>query len=158
MERRLKKLKLDRFGKVDLSYQARRDDSAPWDDYTMSCNAAPRPEMALALQALVPDVLDICELPDDYAGGMTVASVSLSYGGDAETMGAVITALKALVGARAPLVLNTPHLPSASYSDGDEPTLGGETVAKLLDVEGEAFLYVDGDRAQGSLFGKAGAR
>lgn len=155
MERRLRKLKLGKDGKVELAFQQRAEPERPWDDFAMTCNDAPRPEMATALQALVPDLLDICELPEDYRSGLTIASVSLSYGGDEETMGAVMTGLKALCTARAPLVLNSPHLPSEPYSDGaDEPTLPAETVAKLATVEGEAFLYVDGDRAQGSLFAK----
>lgn len=157
MERRLQKLKMGKDGKVNIAFQQRADPERPWDDLVMTCNDAPRPEMATALQDLVPDLLDICELPEDYRSGLTIGSVSLSYGGDAETMGAVITGLKALRTTRAPLVLNSPHLPSESYSGDDaEPVLSSETVAKLATVEGEAFLYVDGDRAQRSLFGGGG--
>jgi len=120
---------------------------------TLTSKDKPRPEFDQALHRLIPHVIDICELPKPYKQGMEISGVSYSYGGDDETMGATITALKTLAATNAPLVLNTPHKPSAPYSEGADKSncLTGEAVEHLEGVIIEAEKFINGDRAQGEL-------
>ena len=119
------------------------------DDYSLSCNEKPLPSFTKAMNALVDHVLEICELGDEQARSLTVTGVSFNYQGDEEIMGAVITAEKNLDTANAPLVLNTPHLPSRDASaHGDQPVLTPECVTDLLRLQQEAEKYVNGQRLQ----------
>lgn len=91
-------------------------------------------------------------MPSDQASQVSVKGVTVTWTN--EVMGAVITACKSLKSANAPLVLNTPHLPSEAYSGQDSdpnPTLPGDTVMRIRRVLEQAGLYLDGSRAQGNL-------
>ena len=122
------------------------------DKHSLDCRQAPKQEFVNALTALVPSVVAICELPDDYVVGIEIRGVSFSWAKD--IMGATITALKTLNDSDAPLVLNSPHKPSEPYSEtGDNRNcLSAATVVALEEVLMEAERYVEGERAQGSLF------
>ncbi len=156
MARRFTKIKYD--GKtVFLQYQ---QGPAFKDEYSMKCRELPRPEFAEALKALAPEVLYLCELATAYLNRIKVRSVSLNYGGKGETMGATITSQMDLYNSNCPLNLNTPNKPVEPYNtdcEYDDDTLAkmclrGECVDKLEDLIDEANKYVDGQRAQGSLF------
>jgi len=108
----------------------------------------PRPELDKTLQALKPEALKICELPDDYGKNMRVSGVSLSHKQD--VMGATITLVKKLTHSNTPFVINTPFLPSEPYNHADQnaPTLSTITVKLIETLVDEAEEYIDGDRAQ----------
>ena len=123
------------------------------DEYVVTCNARPAPSFLAALAALRTHVGTICELPVEYVERLDVRGASYSYGGKAEVMGATITALKSLTTARAPLVLNTPHLASAPMSETDEaPLLAPLAGTALETLAREALRYVDGHREQSEMF------
>jgi hypothetical protein len=148
---RYTKIKLtDKGTKVHLAWE--EGDTTPRDERTLTSADDPRPELRERLADLVPGVLEICELPEDYRRGMSVSGVSLSYSDDG-VMGATIIASKSLETARAPLNLVTPHLPVAPYSESDieAPVLPPHVVDALAALEDEANLYRDGDRAQARL-------
>jgi phage terminase small subunit len=69
-------------------------------------------------------------------------------------MGAGVTALVSLKTCNAPLVINTPHLPREPYVEDDEecPVMEAHWAAAIEAVLIEAERYLDGKRAQGSLF------
>jgi len=132
--------------KVRIEYQRKRVDDR-YDEAVIASFDRPRPEFVAALQALAADVCLICELPADQVERLSVRGASFSHTND--VMGAVITAMKPVKTAQSPLVLNTPHIPSAPYSDeGGGPVLAEETVARLEAVINEAAQYIDGNRAQ----------
>lgn len=126
------------------------------DEYKLSCCDHPHATLTDALGKLREHVATICCLSESYCREMEIRSVSFSYGGDERVMGATITALKKLSTATAPLVLNTPHLASASYNaDQDEgigPLLSEDAVEALEELQVEAMRYVDGWRSQLELF------
>lgn len=124
------------------------------DEFQLSCVDAPATDLLDALAALRPRVAEICQLPEEYCASMEIRGVSFSYGGEGRVMGATITALKPLATANAPLVVNTPHLASESYSE-DGPTdklLSTAAIVALEAVMVEALRYIDGHRAQRDLF------
>lgn len=136
--------------KIAIEY-AVQTDQGETDEFSLSCSQKALPEFYLALNELGKHVVKICELPDEYVGGLTVLGVKFTW--TDEIMGAVISAKKALSECDSPLFLNTPHMPERPYS----PTGGGkclpakttEALEKLLE---EAERYVHGERVQLSLF------
>lgn len=161
MPRRFKKIKFDG-EQVFLQYE---EGASFENEYTIKCKELPRPEMVAALEDLRPEVLLLCELPDSYLDRIDVRSVSLNYGGPAETMGATITARMKLYHSNCPLNLNTPNKPVEPYNtdcDYDDDTyekmcLSEDCVDKLEVLIEEAEAYINGHRAQGSLFGEDSA-
>lgn len=153
MSRRLKKVSYD--GKrVLVRWEVPKLKGT--DEHELHCCDEPANGLRLALELLRPHVLLICELPEAYGEvGLEVRGASFSYGGEDEVMGATITALKHVGTANAPLVLNTPHLASAPYSeegDASGPLLSRNAIEALDHLSREAFRYVEGYRAQGDLF------
>lgn len=138
--------------KVRIEYTIDRPDGGEADEYTLQSADKPLPSFETALLALTPDVVDICELDKLSAANIAVRGVTFTWKND--IMGACITALKSLATANAPLVLNTPHLPSESYSgnpDDTGPTLSRGTIDRLGRLLLEAGRYIDGERAQAKL-------
>src|SRR5690606_21894230 len=101
-----------------LEYERTRPQGGDPDEFVLSCADLPLQSLEVALQALVVDVLTICELdPATNGSRLAVRGVSLTYAHDIR--GACVTALKNLKGSHAPLVLNTPHLPEMPYNADD---------------------------------------
>lgn len=124
------------------------------DEFSFSCLDEPKPDFVKALRDLDQDVLEMCELPEDYLGRIQTSGVSFSYGGENETMGAVIIASMILHKSNTGLNLNTPHKTKDFYGEtGDEKQLLNPTcVSRLNHLMEEAEDYVKGIRAQGDLF------
>lgn len=150
---RFTKIKIDKNGKVCLSYQ-KMNSKGEWDDYSMSCADEPAPSFHVAMTAMRTHAIEMCELPDEYTGKLAVFSVSLSYAGPQDTMGCVITSRVNLVRSNCPLILNSPHKIETPYgtSEPDEadpaallPDGCKEAIAVLCE---EAQRYLDGERAQ----------
>lgn len=149
MNRDVKKISWDG-ERVKIRYEVPRSNGV--DEYEMNCTDAPTSGLTSALGALKKHVATICELPAGYVEkGVEIRGVSFSYGGDDRVMGATITALKTVSTANAPLVLNTPHLPSNSYTEDDAgltPTLPRECIDDLRQLQAEVLAYIDGQRVQ----------
>ena len=153
--RRICKVKLNKEKRVTMEYEE-KNMRGQWDQYSLSCADAPRPEFEQALASLAEHVVDLCELPETYIHRIAVKSVSFSYGGEAEVMGAVISAGMTLEFSNQPLNLNTPHKASDSYSAGpadEKQLLPGRCVKALDRLQDECMRYIMGDRAQMQLFG-----
>lgn len=154
MKKRICKIKISKENRVEINYQQKSQTDA-WNDFTMSCVEKGEPALYLALHELRQDVIEMCEQPDHYIDRITIKSVSFSYGGEKEVMGATISAAMTLEQSNCPLNLNTPHKASESYNDGDadvKQLLSGDCVERLWKLQEAAERYVDGVRAQGSLF------
>lgn len=157
MNIRFKKIKITSEEKINIVYE-KTNNSGKMDEYSMTCSDKARPEFYDVMQALATEVIDMCELPNDYIDRILVRSVSFSYGGDKEVMGATITAQMVLNKSNCNLNLNTPHKASDSYSDGDadeKQLLSADCIDALKALCAEAELYIDGDRAQMKLFDAA---
>lgn len=147
---RLTKIKFDG-AKVRIEYESKREDQKEWDEFTLHSADLPTLDFTDALKALGQDVIAICELPADDLSKLKVRGVTITH--TLDVLGVCITALKTLKGANAPLVLNTPHIPEAAYSEGaDSPILGTGTVDRVHDLILAAERYIDGERAQADLF------
>jgi len=150
---RFQKIRYDK-GKVKIEYELRNKIKQDWDQFSLACLDEPKPEFQVALQALSEDVIDMCELPEDYQKRIMVTGVSFSYGGDGEIMGATIISQMALNRSNVNLNLNTPHKPSEPYSEGGDVSqcLSQDCIERLTYLMLEAEDYVKGNRAQGELF------
>lgn len=151
---RFTKVKYDG-SKVRIEYTVEREKGKAPDEYALVSADAPLPSFSEAMHDLSADVLTICELPEEQRTKLKVRGVSLTHTND--ILGACITALKTVKHANAPLVLNTPHLPEAPYSDNpDEPVMVDGMADRVLRLCEEAQRYLDGERSQQSLFAAEG--
>ncbi len=157
--RRIRKVKIDKTGKIYIMWEVNIDGKTMgWDEYAMKCSDLPLPSFSKAIARLAADVIYLCELPEVAEKTITVRSVSFSYSEDG-VQGAVISAQRELIRSVQPLNLNTPHKPYQPYNqeqgEADPDMLMPDNIIEHLnEVEDEAQRYIDGDRAQGSLFEK----
>lgn len=155
--KRIGKIKISKENRVEINYQ-QKSQTGGWNDFSMSCIEKGEPGLYVALSDLAQDVLEMCEQPESYLDRITVKSVSFSYGGEKEVMGATISASMKLEYSNCPLNLNTPHKASESYNEGEadvKQLLSGDCVERLWKLQELAERYVDGIRAQGNLFDEA---
>lgn len=150
---RFQKIKYSK-GKVKIEYELRNKEKKDWDQFSLACSDEPKPEFQIALQALSKDVIEMCELPEDYLKRIMVTGVSFSYGGEGEVMGATIISQMTLNHSNVNLNLNTPHKSSEPYSEGGDATqcLSQDCIDQLVSLQLEAEDYIKGNRAQGELF------
>ena len=123
-----------------------------WDQHTLSCKDQPRPELLERLQTLANHVTEICEFGEWETKKLIISGVSLSYSDEGNCY-LVITAQKALEYSKAPLIINTPPRPEMPDSDADSQEFcwSDELCADIDALEQEAWMYINGDRAQMSL-------
>ena len=114
---RIKRVKITAENKILMVYE-QPTRFGGWDEYSMTCSETARPEFYKAFEALAPEVVDMCELPDEYLPRIKIRGVSFSYGGEKEIMGATICASMDLKRSYPKLNINTPHKASAMYSEG----------------------------------------
>lgn len=128
--------------KVEIKYKIDKD------EYKLTSVEDPAPSFKEALQDLVDPLVDICQFEENYGVSINIISVSISNTDG--IMGATITGLKELTTSYAPLVINTPHLPSADYSGSnpDAPLLPVEAINAIERLKIEAEKFIQGRRAQ----------
>ena len=134
---------------VDLRWEEEQAEGKTAITHHLTSTEAPWASLPSAMTAFVPPVLRLLELDADYEDGLEVVGLSISYGDDGRR-GLVVTCLKELSSSPAPLVLNTPHLQEAG--DDDAPALPAEMERALDNALAAATLFLEGSRAQGSLF------
>lgn len=151
---RIKKVKITSEDKISMVYE-KQSKTGGWDEYSFTCSEDARPEFYEAMKKLATHVIDMCELPDSYLPRITVRGVTFSYAGADEVMGATISAQMELENSHSNLNLNTPHKTSDMYSDSPpDPMqlLSTDCVQALLNLQRECEAYVNGDRAQVTMF------
>jgi len=151
---RIKKVKITSEDKISMVYE-KQSKIGGWDEYSFACSEQARPEFYKAMDNLAVHVIDMCELPENYLPRIKVRGVSFSYGGEAQVMGATISAQMELEMSHSNLNLNTPHKASEMYSDSPpDPMqlLSTGCVQDLLNLQRECEAYINGDRAQASMF------
>lgn len=153
--RRVRKIKVDKQGKISIDWEVRPEGLSTWDEYHMKCSDLARPEFYNALVDLRQDVLTLLEYPKTWLDDILVKGVSFSYSDDSDdgVKGAVISGQRTLQYSASPANFNTPHKPYKMYNENAEDTDGiivmPEEIQERLDVlDNEANKYIDGDRAQ----------
>lgn len=114
-------------------------------EHTLDCESKPEQDLPDAMQAFVPQVVDLLELAEGYDEGLRVTGISINYESSGRR-GVVITSLKELDDFTAPLVLNTPHLKEPDLDDDDSPSWPGGWEELLKAAEAAAKGYVEGKR------------
>jgi hypothetical protein len=154
---RIRKIKLVKGDKIHIVYE-QRNRNGSWDEFSLTSADEAAPAFHEALEILNKDVITIGELPEKLVAKIAMKGVSFSYGGENDTLGAVLTAEMILKNSNSGLVLNTPHKITEFYGDkesGDQKSLLPSGCAARLDAmikEGEK--YVKGNRAQTDMFDK----
>ena len=155
---RIKKAKVTNERKVLINYE-KQSKNGLWDEYSMTCSEQARPGFYGALDTLKIHVIEMCELPEDYLDRIKVKGVSFSYSGERDVMGATISAQMELKDSYPDLNINTPHKASEMYNEGNEPDdkqlLSDDCLDALEHLQAECEAYINGERAQTSLFNVA---
>lgn len=119
------------------------------DSRTLSLRSSepPRPELVTALAAFVPVMVDAMEVPETFAKGLEVRSVSFKVvDEDDDVEGVVIASIKTWEGSNRPWNHITPLLVDP---DGKETGFWPDDMyLKLAILKREAKAFADGDRAQ----------
>lgn len=149
---RIRKIKLaSKTEKIIMAYERLVKDQ--WDDHSFTSSQEAAPEFYDAFKAITEHVAVLCELPQEYIKRLEVYGVNYRYSGEDAVMGATMTAKMELEFSNTPLILNTPFKKSDNGGDFDEKQyLTEECVNALWELERQARLYIDGHRAQISLF------
>jgi hypothetical protein len=138
--------------RITITYEMLNSKSE-WDEHTLTGCDEPRVEFSKAWSGLSHHFIDICELPPEFVNKASVTSITLSYSGEDDVMGATISGNIRLVNSDCPLNITTPHKPSRPYSEGAQAhILTGDCVKVIREIEREAFVYIAGIRMQQDLF------
>lgn len=156
--RRLLKLKYNSGStdkKVFLKYEEQSADG-PVNVISFESNEEPHPDLIKALQDMAKHLQEICEIETLSGRLITVRGITVTYKkmDDGRLIrGLVISGTRELYTSQSPMSLNSPHKPEDPYSPtGDEAyCLTPECVEDVERVVREAFAYLDGKRAQGTL-------
>lgn len=153
---RIRKIKLaDKGEKIIMAYE--RSVNNQWDEYHFTSSEQAAPEFYEAFDKLAGHAACLCELPGRYDERFEVYGVNFRYSGEESIMGATMSAKMELEFSNTPLILNTPFKKSGPDNGDDfdnEQYLSEECVKALWELERQARLYIDGKRAQVSLFGE----
>jgi len=150
------KIKLKK-GEVELHYQHDKGEQGI-DKFTLNSKDEPLASFELSIKKLRKHVLGLLEMPkaDKEIKKVTVTSVSLSYAGDDDIMGAVISGVRSLEYSNGVQVLNTPYKPEEPIGENadDANILPEECTAIIYELIIEAEKYLEGERKQIEMFPK----
>lgn len=112
------------------------------------------PEFYNALDMLIPSVCEILELPRElFEDRITPLAVAFKYDA-AGNMGAIITSVLYLSETKEEVAVNTPLHWCRKNAEGAHVSFTDGTEERLRELEAEARRYINGQRAQMSLFGE----
>lgn len=153
--RYIKKIKFDRkTNKTEIEYFTGK--GLKTDEFSVRLSDEPRPEFKVAMAEMGKHWLDVLEL-SDLSITPNISSVSFSWGEGTDghpVMGVTMYGQVNLKKATGVWGCNTPHRISEFYAEsGDEGQLmSDELRTACLALISEAEAYIDGQRAQQSLF------
>lgn len=119
----------------------------------------PRKEFTDAMQAFVPFVMDLLDLPDSWREGLEITTLSISEEKKESRRGLIVTCVRRVDKANDRTVLiNTPYMRERFDEDkGEKGYLSAKDMLHLEEAEAEAQRYLGGERAQPTLFPETAA-
>jgi|SRR6185436_12205516 len=140
--------------RVKIEYQTRftKGDEVKINKFVVDCCEPARPEFYTTLQSLKADLVEICELQEDFVKGLAIVGVTFNH--DEDIWGALISATKTLKKSRSPFNIHSPYKPAVPDT-GDTnriSCLSNACVTKLDKLMEYAQGYVNGERNQGKIF------
>lgn len=144
---KITKIKKNKNGGFDINWLAKvKDDFIKCD---LPCNEKPRPEFEKALNALVADVVDICEFPNNYGKTIEITGISLSYNEEGVDYGLNISAIKKMQKSIGVMSIVTPY--KAKYLESNKKQIAKRKIWDTTDERIQLILketkkYLDGIR------------
>jgi hypothetical protein len=147
---KIKKIKMSK-GSVLIDYRSPTSDGTDSNKLTLESKELPSPEFKATLQLLSNCIAKIYELPEAYAEGIEVTSATFVYKGEDGTMGCTISGKKTVNTSNSPALFNTPIV-YVSTDEGQDKAMDGKMEEILNDLQDCARDYINGARAQQTLF------
>lgn len=149
-KKRITKIKAKK-GEYFFGWEVYQESTKSRDAYTMTCKDPPREELKERMLAMVAHVIEICEFDERDAKRIVVSGITESHSDDNRYI--TITAQKSLELSKAPLIINTPARPEMpqNEADSEDYCISLDLANDLKALESEAWLYINGKRAQQSL-------
>lgn len=144
---KITKIKKNKNGGYDLNWLAKvKGDFIKCD---LPCNEKPRPEFENALNALIADVVDICEFPTNYGKTIEITGISLSYNEEGVDYGLNISAIKKMQKSIGVMSIVTPY--KAKYQEANKKQVAKRKIWDTTDeriklILKEAKKYLNGVR------------
>jgi hypothetical protein len=136
--------------------------SGGWEEHTVKSSDLPRPDFRTIKNALIPDVVEILELPVEYENRVSIIEVLCKYepvgtvNGESapDRMGVRFKFERIIPTAGAALVAVTPEKREKPHNqeNADVMNLSDMCVRRLERLFEECEAYIDGYRMQGDLF------
>ncbi|MCP4049884.1 MAG: hypothetical protein GY730_04175 [bacterium] len=149
--KQIKKIKWNKDnGSIKIKWNVPQNTGEPYE-YSLNIREKARPEFYLSLQKLAKHWSEILEI--EHKDNVLVSSVSFSWSHD--VMGVTIYASRKLNKSTGVFGCNTPHRIETFYSEngGDEGQLMSEDLSNdCIELLSEAKYYIDGERAQQTIF------
>lgn len=147
----IRMLKIKVKGKfITLQWEQYQKSTSNWDEHALTSADPPRPELLDCMKKMNQHIVDICEMQASDINKVEAHSISLTYG--EEGSGIVISGIKELQNNVSPLCINTPYKAEFGPEGMEECGMSAELLEDIDKLCHEAFLYINGDRAQQSLF------
>lgn len=117
---------------------------------TYTSKESPLPDLPAALAAFRPYVLDLCELPRDWAETLVITTLSIREPDENGLRGLIVHFHRGMEKANGRVMLSaTPFLPECGDETSDNiKTLDDATLALITAAESAAARYVDGQHGE----------
>jgi|GEM_PF-706151 hypothetical protein len=150
---RFKKIKVVENEKIEMTYE-KVNKNGSFDVFSFISNDPATPELYEAFAELALDIKEMCEQSAEVER-IAVTTLSLSYKGDDDVLGVVISGKLQLKNSHGVVALNTPVKYEEVQGEGELARKGLLTdfcqkrIYKMIEFSEQ---YVNGARAQGTLF------
>jgi len=133
--------------KVNLAYD-NVNSMGTHDSISMKCDEEPAPSFRAALDNLAPVMSELCELSKQDAERITMQGVSISYHGDHNRMGIILSGFKKLLHSTGVMVINSPLRLEREDKENPKRDISEELREMVDKLQDEAIKYLNGHRQQ----------
>lgn len=121
-------------------------------DISLHSDESPSPTLMVSLKKAIPLAIDICELKKD--SDIKMLGISVSYHGEDQVAGVIMTISKKLADGNTCITINTPlkYLERAGDKTSEASILNTEDAAIIESIMLEGKEYLEGIREQTNLF------
>jgi len=140
-------------GEKTLEIEYDKKTGEKYDKIKIATQDEPAPEFVEAMDSLTPHLVELCEFPKTDEKAITTRAIHLSYHGDHDHMGIVMTGHKKMKKSTGILILNTPIRLQADDTKkaNEKRDINGDFMKTINNVIWQAQRFLEGYREQTEL-------